>query len=300
MNYGIGSYQGCKSKIAERIIEVLPRAEHFYDLFCGGGSITHCALMSGKWQHVHFSDIDEVVMCVKDMLDGNIPDGSEWVSREDFFMRKDEEPWIRVLWSFGGAGRNYMYGRKIEPYKKAVHEMIFAPTPNERRLKFKEVCRLIPSVLVKPSKQRVMPTITSNIELDRLQSEERRRACIQYPFFGGEYEMRVADYRDIEILPDSIIYADPPYKGTAGYNGSKMCNFDHESFYDWCEAQEVPVFISEYWMPEDRFKCIAEWERTSTFSATNNALKKLEKLFVPNKWYDKFRPIEQKTLFDEL
>lgn len=300
MNYGIGSYQGCKSKIAERIIEVLPRAEHFYDLFCGGGSITHCALMSGKWQHVHFSDIDEVVMCVKDMLDGNIPDGSEWVSREDFFMRKDEEPWIRVLWSFGGNCRTYIYGRKIEPYKKAVHEMIFAPTPNERRLKFKEVCRLIPSVLVKPSKQRVMPTITSNIELDRLQSEERRRACIQYPFFGGEYEMRVADYRDIEILPDSIIYADPPYKGTYGYNGSKMCNFDHESFYDWCEAQEVPVFISEYWMPEDRFKCIAEWERTSTFSATNKALKKLEKLFVPNKWYDKFRPIEQKTLFDEL
>lgn len=143
MNYGIGSYQGCKSKIAERIIEVLPRAEHFYDLFVGGGSITHCALMSGKWQHVHFSDIDEIAMCVKDMLDGNIPDVSEWVSREDFYMRKDSEPWIRVLWSFGGNGCDYIYGRKIEPYKKAVHEMIYAPTPNERRLKFREVCRLM-------------------------------------------------------------------------------------------------------------------------------------------------------------
>lgn len=299
MRYGL-PFQGSKNKLAERIVGILPRATHLYDVFAGGCGVTHCALLSHKWKCVHFSDIYNSVVLFRDCIEGNLPDGSEWISREDFFARKDTDPYVRILWSFGNNQLKYIYGRDIEPYKKAVHEMIFAPTPNERRLKFKEVCRLIPSVLVKPSKQRVMPTITSNIELDRLQSEERRRACIQYPFFGGEYEMRVADYRDIEILPDSIIYADPPYKGTTGYNGSKMCNFDHESFYDWCEAQEVPVFISEYWMPEDRFKCIAEWERTSTFSATNNALKKLEKLFVPNKWYDKFRPIEQKTLFDEL
>lgn len=109
--------------------------------------------------------------------------------------------------------------------------------------------------------------------------------------------MRIADYRDIEILPDSIIYADKPYFCTVGYGESGKDDFDHEAFYDWAETQEVPVFISEYWMPDDRFKCIAERERTSTFSPTNNALKKVEKLFVPAKWYDRFKPIEQLTLF---
>lgn len=117
------------------------------------------------------------------------------------------------------------------------------------------------------------------------------------PFLRGEYDTQVCDYREVEILPNSIIYCDIPYKDTREY---KYDTFDHEAFYDWAEAQEVPVFISEYWMPEDRFKCIAEWERTSTFSATNNALKKIEKLFVPNKWYDRFKPIEQKSLFDDF
>lgn len=138
--------QGSKNKIAEWVISVLPPAEHLYDVFCGGGAVTHCALMSSKWRRVHFSDISDTATCVRDLLEGNIPDGSEWISREDFYRRMSEEPWIRVLWSFSNNQRDYLYSRKLEPYKKAVHEMIFAPTPTERRLKFREVCRLIPSV----------------------------------------------------------------------------------------------------------------------------------------------------------
>lgn len=88
---------------------------------------------------------------------------------------------------------------------------------------------------------------------------------------------KVGDYRNVEILPDSVIYADIPYKSTYGYG----IEFDHEAFYDWCEKQTALVLISEYWMPEDRFVCIAEFERKSTFSATNNSLSRIEKVFVP-------------------
>lgn len=87
----------------------------------------------------------------------------------------------------------------------------------------------------------------------------------------------IGDYRNVEILPDSIIYCDPPYKSTYGYG----IEFDHEAFYDWCEKQTSLVLISEYSMPEDRFVCIAEFERKSTFSATNNSLSRIEKVFVP-------------------
>lgn len=146
MRYGL-PYCGSKSKLAERIVSLLPSATHLFDIFCGGGSITHCALLSGKWKCVHFSDISNSVELLRDCFEGNIPDGSEWISRADFFARKDKEPMIRLLWSFGNNQRQYLYSKEIEPYKKAVHEMIFAPTPNERRLKFREVCKLIPSVL---------------------------------------------------------------------------------------------------------------------------------------------------------
>lgn len=87
----------------------------------------------------------------------------------------------------------------------------------------------------------------------------------------------IGDYRDVEVLPDSVIYCDPPYKDTVGYG----MEFDHEFFYDWCEKQTSLVLISEYWMPEDRFVCIAEFERRSTFSATNNSLSRIEKVYVP-------------------
>lgn len=87
----------------------------------------------------------------------------------------------------------------------------------------------------------------------------------------------MGDYRESEILPDSVIYCDPPYSNTMGY----QVEFDHEAFYQWCEKQTALVLISEYWMPEDRFVCIAEFERKSTFSATNNSLSRIEKVFVP-------------------
>ena len=48
---------------------------------------------------------------------------------------------MRIVWSFGNNQRDYLYSREIEPYKKAVHEMLYAATPNERRLKFKAVIR---------------------------------------------------------------------------------------------------------------------------------------------------------------
>ena len=85
-------------------------------------------------------------------------------------------------------------------------------------------------------------------------------------------------YDTINIKPDSIIYCDIPYRNTDAYS----TEFNHEAFYDWACQQDVPIFISEYWMPEDRFKCVLEMNKRSILSATaNNAV--VEKLFVPIK-----------------
>lgn len=62
----------------------------------------------------------------------------------------------------------------------------------------------------------------------------------------------------------SLIYYDPPYKGTTAYSTSK--NFDHDAFYDWCRQMKRDghlVFISEYNMPGD-FQCV--WQKTVTNS----------------------------------
>ena len=68
------------------------------------------------------------------------------------------------------------------------------------------------------------------------------------------------DYAEVKISTppnDTIIYADPPYKDTAGYNINKESAFNYDRFYDymiWLHKQGYNVFISEYNMPQDRFK----------------------------------------------
>ena len=104
----------------------------------------------------------------------------------------------------------------------------------------------------------------------------------------------VGDYRDMEILPDSVIYVDPPYRATREYRHNKE-EFDSEAFYDWCEKQTALVLISEYWMPPERFVCIAERPRKSTFSATNNSLERIEKVFVPKHQYEMYKRMMSKN-----
>lgn len=115
----------------------------------------------------------------------------------------------------------------------------------------------------------------------------------------------VGDYRDVEIPLDSIIICDIPYFQTREYRHNKDA-FDHEAFYVFCENHVQPVFVCEYWMPEDRFFCIAEFDRVSTFSATNNSMRVVEKVFLANKWrewWERHRKVEspvQKSLFEDI
>ena len=46
------------------------------------------------------------------------------------------------------------------------------------------------------------------------------------------------------------------------------------------ENQEIPVYISEYEMPKDRFICVAEKEKACSYSATKNKLT-IERIFRP-------------------
>ena len=124
-NLGI-SYKGSKSKIAEKIVGLLPRAEHFYDLFAGGCAISHCALLKNKYQHIHINDINPMMpgAFIK-ALQGGFDDEDRWISREDFFRLKDTDPYVAICFSFGNDLKTYCYGKEVEPLKKALHYAIF-------------------------------------------------------------------------------------------------------------------------------------------------------------------------------
>ena len=125
MNYGL-PYKGSKNKLATRIVDLLPRKKHFYDLFCGGCAVTHAAMLSHKWDDFTINDLNwQCPTLFVDALNGKYKDDTRWISREDFFRLKDTDPYVAFVWSFGNNLRDYIYSREIEPLKKAIHYALY-------------------------------------------------------------------------------------------------------------------------------------------------------------------------------
>lgn len=88
-------------------------------------------------------------------------------------------------------------------------------------------------------------------------------------------------YHHLELPTKSIVYCDPPYEGTTGYN----YEFDYKSHWEWVRKiskEGHQVFISEYNAPPD-FRCIWQQEVKSSLSANGKVggnKNSIERLFV--------------------
>ena len=119
MNYGL-PYKGSKNKLAPKIFELFPQKKNFYDLFCGGCAMTHFGMLHNKFEKFIINDINP--MCPTlfvDAVNGKFKNETRWISREDFL--NSNEPYVKFVWSFGNNLRGYLYGKEIEPWKKALH-----------------------------------------------------------------------------------------------------------------------------------------------------------------------------------
>lgn len=123
-NYGI-TYQGSKGAIAEVIINRLPTGERFCDLFGGGFAMSHCALLSGRFNKVLYNDINPLVVdLVKRAILGEFRNyKGKFIDRQKFKELKDRDGFVKYVWSFGCGGNAYLYSKEIEPWKKALHNV---------------------------------------------------------------------------------------------------------------------------------------------------------------------------------
>ena len=271
---------GSKNQIAKWVIEHLPKKENLYDLFGGGGAITHCACESGKFERVYYNELDPLTFKAFDMaIHGKFNNENRWISREDFHKLKNKDPYVAICFSFGNNLRSYCYSEKTEKLKKALHYAIcfsdFSFLENLGvKLKRKSSERI---ELTKQVKEllKLNRLEMQNLEaLNRLQSLESLERL-------ERLDLTNKDYADVQIKENSVIYCDPPYKDTAKYT----VDFNHNEFYKWCRKQKELVIISEYNMPDD-FICIAEKEKRVILS--DNSLLKTEKLFIPKHQYQMY------------
>ena len=387
MNYGL-PYMGSKNKIAEWVVSHFPEKKHFYDLFAGGCAVIHCAMLKNKFETFTINDTSKMTELFTDAISGKYADERRWISRKDFFALKDNDEYVRICWSFGNKGRDYLYSKEIEPWKKALHyarvygdfslmEEFGIRTDgtsidikkNTAEYKEKYIRWYLKNVLKSPAEYE---SLRSNLEIKIKDNSEKLRAYLleglrksgktrtevdryrgtngmaghyfgrsQWEFPTREVYIKLqsllylpenydeiyglqslyeslqslqslqrlqrlqrleslqsleslqrlqrlerlqslqkfrGDYRSVKIQPDSLIYCDIPYKGTAEYQGG---GFGYESFYEWAEMQSEPVIISEYAMPAERFERIDFMEKRSLLSANDNTQIKEEGLWVP-------------------
>lgn len=297
---------GSKNKIAEWVVGHLPRAVHFYDLFAGGCAISHCAILSRKWKNIHINDINPVMPNLfMDAINGRFKDETRWISHDDFFrLRRSGDAYVDICFSFGSRyGNTYAYSKDLEPLKKAVHYAVFfkdyslmydisgidISELDNIEDSYERYMRLRKILSVKYALKKIAREV-------RVQSLERlnrinEMSSLNEAWVHDMIDMTCVSYDEIDILPESVIYADIPYRNTGTYDRQK---FDYDKFYDWASKQTHPLFISEYYMPEDRFVCIAERQKRCFMAANDNTKMSVERIYVPKHQYKELKPL---TLF---
>lgn len=261
--YGL-PYMGSKSAIADKIIAVLPAGERFIDLFGGGGAMAHAAALSGKYSEVIYSDADPLACeyILRAMRGDYSPERftPRWISREEFFEKKDVDPYIRYCWSFGNRGATYLYGRHIEGLKRRLFEWIVSGQNADFVASLGVPVADAPDggiaerfAFMKRHIEGRLGTIESLERLARVQSLELRVAVLHRSYAAYQYRI------------DDVVYCDPPYGSREKY---AIGDFDFAAFMDW--AARVPCYISSYEIDDPRFRIYHEFKKRQLLCATKN------------------------------
>lgn len=288
-------YMGSKRKYADKLIckmlEIKPNSKYFYDLFGGGGAMSFAALQKGMTVVYNEKQID-LVNFIKFIFDcvrspqseyGIFPEQYyQFITREDFMWLKHESgnyaQFARICYSFGNNQRGYMFNPELEKTKHLAHNLVVfrdlnackqlnevlgaqltisnKPTLYQRRLDFYKAIRMCQRFDLEQLQQLE--------QLEQLQQLERKITFLNF------------DYRQVEIctpISETIIYLDPPYRGTAKY----IEGLNHDDLDAWFATLPSTAFMSEYSAP---FKSVCEIQTRSTLSPISNTCKKIEKLFI--------------------
>jgi site-specific DNA-adenine methylase len=310
----LGSKRQHAGKIYQTIKNLNPDATILVDLFCGGFAMSEFFIKEG-WSVIANDKNKYVVALIKEATSGRFNDDTfivEFITREKFndvlTNRDNYEDWfvgyVMCIWSFGNNQKGYLFGKDVEPYKKAGHELVI----NKDSSLIKKLIPDIPQVyidgIIKQGnwhKRRIaLAMVTRKLktrifelqqlqqleqleQLERLQQLEQleqleRLEQLQQLQQLQQLELYSKSYNEIEIPKGAVVYCDPPYQGTAEYSEG---GFNHKEFWDWVrnKSKTNKVYISEYNAPND-FKFVLSFKRNSTYAGGNNKKQPDEKLFT--------------------
>lgn len=238
--------------------------------------MTHAAFLSGKFNNFICNDLDfRGVELFKQAVSGKFKNENRWISRDDFYKLKDSDLYVRFCWSFGNNQKDYLYSKQKERQKRALHYAILFDDWVEFYELFPDIYDEVAKeiLFVNDVKKRysIIRHCFASQKMQKLQSLKNLQML-------QSIETSKLDYRQVAIPYDSVVYADPPYKGKESYS----VKFDSDLFFEWCRNQNFPIYISEYDAPKD-FKAVFEINKTNCLCAEKNFTNK-EKIFLHERW----------------
>ena len=306
-------YMGSKNKIAlrlfEKMLEIKPNAKYFFDIFAGGGAMSFTALQLGLKVHYNekqkgLIDLIKYILTAKKGKYGIFPDDFyKFITREEFNLLKNKDSlkgqFARICYSFGNNQRGYLFG-DIERAKHLAHNIVVFQdkvackqfndlfkmdikisnklTINDRRLDYmsfftREQRNNKEELLQQLERLERLEQLELLQQLERLEQLERLQ---QLPNFT----ITNLDFQDVVIetpINETIVYLDPPYRGTADYIESAL----HNEIDNYFINSPYPCFMSEYNAPH---KSILEIEKLKLLNNSKETKSvAIEKLFYNNK-----------------
>lgn len=207
----------------------------------GGGAITHCAMLSEKWEEYLYNDINPyITRLFVDAVNGKYHDERRVITREDFENLKDSDPYVAYIWSFGNSpAKGYLWGETIEEAKCNACHAVMDESLKERRLAYMR--------FVKTLKGKVP------VNIERLQAIEHLQALTQLEALQ-RLEVTNITYTDYEYKQGDIVYCDIPYEqGKTGKCGDYNTSFSSQDFYEWAKTRPYQVFFSSYDISDNGF-----------------------------------------------
>ena len=283
---------GSKGLFADQIVDVLPAADTFVDLFCGGCAISHAALVSGKYKHVIANDIKDMGAFFKQAIEGKVENLLEPISREEFFARRKTDPKVMSCWSFSGNIRSYVWSIDESAFNLELFKAVVDPDWVKRKehlhaafvelMKIYEAGKLDRGAILYTQKVKTLNTLKRVADL------------AQWSHLAPMLEPSRKDYRDVVIPQGACVYADIPYINCQDYE----TDFSHDEFYKWWDAQPFPVFVSEYSAPEG----FAEiWQTVRRVTSGNSGYKQaVEKIFVQERFAERYRRQDEQAQLELL
>ena len=287
MRYG-APYKGSKNAVAPWVVEHLPPAETFVDLFAGGCAVTHAAMLSGKFERFVANDIADAPSVFRDAINGDFEGYATVPTREEFLASDD--PALRLMYSFGNNSSDYLWSRELEPVKVNATKMVTAPSVRERKAAYNAFMRAL-RVYIETNNDMPDSDATHDGELEGLQGLQRLQGLERLQGLQG-LQISKLDYRRVGIPDGATVYADPPYRGTnCRAYGKHGTGFDFEAFDAWLAVVPFMVVVSEYTASRGCVEVAAREKRVT--SGTDNKVggksKATERLFVQERFADEYR-----------